>query len=128
MHDQNSQASNGLAAIRLEHDRVCIYERNGVYQARIRTIANRYVWRSLKTRSQAQAISAARRLFYAIDLREQAGLPASSRRFNQVIDEYVAFRETQHRQGRTSPHMLRQVQRVVKFWRELTSVSGHYAT
>jgi hypothetical protein len=35
-----------------------------------------------------------------------------------VIDEYVALRERQEIQGRTSGHMLRQIKSVVKFWRE----------
>jgi hypothetical protein len=35
-----------------------------------------------------------------------------------VIDEYVALRERQQTQGRTSIHRLRQIKRVVKFWRE----------
>ena len=35
-----------------------------------------------------------------------------------MIDEYVAYRELQERQRRTSTYMLRQIKRVVKFWRE----------
>ena len=35
-----------------------------------------------------------------------------------MIDEYVALRERQQTQGRTSIHRLRQIMRVVKFWRE----------
>jgi hypothetical protein len=46
------------------------------------------------------------------------GLPLTNRSVNGVIDEYVTLRERQQSQGRTSTHMLRQIKRVVKFWRE----------
>jgi integrase len=118
MHDNDTRSINGRGAVRLENDRICVFERNGVYQARIRTEANRYLWRSLKTRNQHQAISAARKLFHSIEFRQQSGLPLTNRSVNRVIDEYVALRERQQTQGRTSSHMLRQIKRVVKFWRE----------
>src|ERR1039458_2708789 len=59
MPDNDTRSNNGRGAVRLENDRICVFERNGVYQARIRTEANHYLWRSLKTRNQTQAISAA---------------------------------------------------------------------
>ena len=106
------------SVVRLEDDRVYVFERDGIYQARIRTERNGYIWRSLKTRNQLQAISAARRLYHSLEFRRQNGLPLNSRSFNAVIDEYVAYRELQERQRRTSTYMLRQIKRVVKFWRE----------
>ncbi len=118
MCDSDTRSINGRGAVRLENDRICVFERNGVYQARIRTGANRYIWRSLKTRNLIPAISAARKLFHSIEYRQQSGLPIGSRSFNRVIDEYVVLRERQQTQGRTSIHMLRQIRRVVKFWRE----------
>jgi integrase len=118
MRDNDTRSNNGRGAIRLENDRICVFERGGIYQARIRTEANRYLWRSLKTRNQSQAISAARRLFHSIEYRQQSGLPLANRSVNRVIHEYVALRERQQTQGRTSTHMLRQIKRVVKFWRE----------
>ncbi len=118
MHDDDTRSINGRGAVRLEDDRICVFERNGVYQARIRTGPNRYIWRSLKTHNQSQAISAARKLFHSIEYRQQSGLPIGSRSVNRVIDEYVVLRERQQIQGRTSIHMLRQIRRVVKFWRE----------
>ena len=45
-------------------------------------------------------------------------MPLTNRSVNRVIDEYVTLRERQQTQGRTSFHMLRQIKRVVKFWRE----------
>src|ERR1035437_3418871 len=118
MRDNDTRSNNGRGAVRLENDRICVFERNGVYQARIHTEANRYLWRSLKTRNQVQAISAARKLFHSIEFRQQSGLPLTNRSVNRVIDEYVTLRERQQTQGRTSLHMLRQIKRVVKFWRE----------
>jgi integrase len=118
MRDNNTRSNNDRGAIRLENDRICVFERDGVYQARIRTEDNRYLWRSLKTRDLFIAISAARKLFHSIEFRQQSGLPLASHSVNRVIDEYVALRERQQTQGRTSIHMLRQIKRVVKFWRE----------
>ena len=106
------------SAVRLEDGKVCVFERDGIYQARIRTDKGRYLWRSLKTRDQMKAISEARRLYHSIEFRRQNGLPIKSKSFTAVIDEYVAFRERQHVQGRTTIHMLRHVRRVSKFWRE----------
>src|SRR5450432_398080 len=117
MPDNETRSINGRGAVRLEDDRICVFERDGVYQARIRTEANRYLWRSLKLRNQSQAISAARRLFHSIEFRQQSGLPLTNRSVNRVIDEYVELRERQATQGGTSIHMLRQIKRVVKFWR-----------
>jgi hypothetical protein len=71
MPDNDTRSNNGRGAVRLEDDRICVFERNGVYQARIRTEANRYLWRSLKTRNQVQAISAARKLYHSIEFRQQ---------------------------------------------------------
>ncbi len=121
MFDNDTRSINGRGAVRLENDRICVFERNGVYQARIRTQANRYIWRSLRTRNLIPAISAARKLFHSIEFRQQSGLPVGSRSVNRVIDEYVALRELHQTQGRTSIHMLRQIKRVVKFWLELTA-------
>ena len=118
MPDNDIRSNNGRGAVRLENNRICVFERNGVYQARIRTEANRYLWRSLKTRNQVQSISAARKLYHSIEFRQQSGLPLTNRSVNRVLDEYVTLRERQQTQGRTSFHMLRQIKRVVKFWRE----------
>jgi integrase len=108
----------GRGPVLLENDCVFVYERNGIYQARIRTEDNRYLWRSLKTRNQSEAISLARRLFHSIEFRKQSGLPFGSRSVSRTIDEYVSLRELQHTQGHTSIYMVRQIRRVVKFWRE----------
>jgi hypothetical protein len=43
MPDNDTRSINDRGAVRLEKDRICVFERNGVYQARIRTEANRYL-------------------------------------------------------------------------------------
>ena len=79
MHGQNTGPANGPSTVRLEDNRICVFKRNGIYQTRIRISTSSYTWRSLKTRDQAQAISAARRLFHAIEYRQQSGLPIGQR-------------------------------------------------
>jgi len=53
MRDNDTRSISGRGAVRLENDRICVFERNGIYQDRIRTEANRYLWRSLKTRNES---------------------------------------------------------------------------
>ncbi len=48
----------------------------------------------------------------------EQGLPVTAKTFTCVIDEYVRAREKSCKQGKTTPAMLRQVRRVVKFWKE----------
>ena len=115
MPDNDTRSNNDRGAVRLENWRVHVFNRDGVYQARIRIAPNKYLYRTLKTFNRALAISAARRLFHSIELQQQSALPFRNRSVNAVIDEYVAFRTKQHQQGHTSFHMLRQIKRVVKF-------------
>lgn len=105
-------------ALRLENGKLVIYKRDSVYYARLNTGPNKYQFRSLKTGNQAQATLAAQKLWAEFTVKQELGLPFTIRSFNDVIDEYVALREKQHEQGRTSLAMLRQIRRVVKFWRE----------
>jgi len=65
--------------LRLDDD-VCVFDRNGVYQARIRLNDGRYIWRSLKTSDQQHAISAARRLQHSIAFRRENGLSLDRRK------------------------------------------------
>jgi hypothetical protein len=44
MRDNDTRSNNGRGAVRLENDRICVFERDGIYQARIRTETNRYLW------------------------------------------------------------------------------------
>ena len=114
-------------AIKLDGGKLTLFKRNGLWQARIYVGDRRYLWRSLKTAKQAEARAAGMRLLHETQFKQAQGLPVTSRSFNAVIDEYVAWRQRDHEVGRqvpnsstkhTSAAMLRQVQRVVKFWRE----------
>ena len=112
--------------IRLDGGKLTLFRRNGLWQARIYLGHGRYLWRSLKTVKRAEAQQLGLRLLHETEFKQQQGLPVSSRSLNAVIDEYVAWRERDHALGNANPHpstkhtsqhMLRQVQRVVKFWR-----------
>ena len=114
--------------VKLEDGKLLIYRRNGVWQARVYIGERRYLWRSLKTSNEADARKAGLRLFYQTEFKLTEGLPIHQRSLNSVIDEYVEWREKDNQQGKdakrggaikfTQDGMLRQVQRVVKFWRE----------
>ena len=103
----------------LEDGRLTVFRRNGIYYARLRTSwSHKYITRSLKTSSEQTAIDLGRRLLFQIEQRAEAGLPPKSKLFSTVIDDYIRYRERDHRHGGTSAGMLRQVIRVSKFWRE----------
>ena len=57
-------------------------------------------------------------LFYNLEEQTENGLPLKTKTFGAVIADYIKFREKDHKQGRTQAGMLRQVKRVLKFWRE----------
>ena len=104
----------------LEDGRLTIFKRSGVYYARIRVRISpvKYTWRSLKTSNEQAAIDLGRRLLFQLEQRADQGLPPKSTLFAAVIDDYIAYRERDHRHGKTSTGMLRQIVRVSKFWRE----------
>jgi len=108
----------------LEDGRLTIFKRNGVFYARIRTAAlSNYVWRSLKTSNEQAAIDLGRRLLFQIEQRADQGLPPKSKSFATVIDDYIRYRERDHRHGKTTAGMLRQIIRIAKFWREYAGLS-----
>ena len=102
----------------LEDGRLTIFKRSGTFYARFRISPGKYTWRSLKTTDEQTAIRAGRRLLFQLEHRADQGLPPKSKLFSAVIDDYVRFRERDHKQGRTSDGMLRQIVRVANFWRE----------
>ena len=57
-------------------------------------------------------------MLFQIEQRAEQGLPPKSKLFAAVIDDYIRYRERDHRHGKTSAGMLRQIIRVSKFWRE----------
>src|SRR6516162_615377 len=103
----------------LEDGKLTIFRRSGIFYARIRSSGSeKYLWRSLRTSNEATAIQLGRRLLFQIEQRAEQGLPAKSKKFSKVIDDYIRFRERDHAHGKTSAGMLRQIIRVAKFWRE----------
>lgn len=101
---------------RIHDGNILVFKRGGRYHARICTGPNSYVYRSLKTANRGLAIREARRLGYELEFRTEHGIPAASRRFHDVIEEYLAHRRREHQQGRTSSNALRQIERVGRFW------------
>jgi hypothetical protein len=73
---------------------------------------------SLKTTNEQTAIHLGRRLLFQMERRADQGLPPKSKLFAVVIDDYIRYRERDHRHGKTSAGMLRQIIRVSKFWRD----------
>ena len=102
----------------LEDGKLTDFKRAGIFYARIRVSAVKYIWRSLKTTDEQTAIRLGRRLLFQIEQRTEQGLPPKSKLFAAVIDDYVRHRERDHAHGRTSAGVLRQIIRVSKFWRE----------
>ena len=103
-----------------EDGKLVIFRRPSGYYARIRTRISpvKYTWRSLKTSNEQTAIDLGRRLLFQLEQRIEGGLPTKSRLFSAVIDDYIAYRERDHRHGKTSAGMLKQIIRVSKFWRD----------
>jgi integrase len=116
-----------MNATHMLHDgKLQLFSRNGFWQARVYLGERRYLWRSLKTVDLERAKALGTQLFHETQFKLKSGLPTHQRSVNAVIDEYVAWRQRDHAQGKaaghsntkfTSDHMLRQVTRVVKFWR-----------
>ena len=103
---------------RIEDGKAVVFKRGGTYHVRLHIGPNQYVYRTLKTGKKADAIKSARKLFHQTELKIELNMPVKERRFGDVIAEYVAYREKQHKQGRTSIYMIRQIRRVSKFWVE----------
>jgi len=115
----------------LEDGKVFLYSRSGIFYARVYKGegTRKYIHRSLKTRNLADARKRAVKFHYEIEFRKDEDLPLQQTTLNDVIDEYVKLRQLQYdraqldkvntsRQEQTSIYMLRQIKRVVKFWRE----------
>src|SRR5207249_4059029 len=102
----------------LEDGKLTIFRRAGTYYARIRISPVKYIWRSLKNSTEQTAVDLGLRLLFQIEQRADQSLPPKSKSFAAVIDDYIRYRERDHRHGGTSAGMLRQIVRVSKFWRE----------
>lgn len=112
--------------IRLEGGKVVLSLRGSSYEARVHVAPRQYIWRGLKTDQLEVAKRSALKLMHEVEFKQRNGLSIFNHSFSAVIDEYVALRQKQHDraqqkqkdQNYTSPAMLRQIKRVVKFWRE----------
>ena len=117
----------------LEGGKVLLFVRNGILQARVYKGDREYLYRSLRTKDLSEARKKAMRLLYETEYKQAEGIPLSQVTMAQLIVEYVALRQTQYDQSQlgndkptvnankkasTSLYMLRQIKRVVKFWRE----------
>jgi hypothetical protein len=100
-----------------DEGKLVVFKRNRIYQHRS-FLNGTYVWRTLKTSTLEEAITRAQKAHYYLLAQQEQGLPIKATLFRDVIDEYVASREKSASQGKTKPGMLRQIKRVVKFWRE----------
>ena len=114
----------------LEDGKLLLFVRNAIFQARIYIGDGKYIHRSLKTSNKGEARKKALRLLHQTEYKLESGLPIKQLTMSQLIDEYVALRQKQYDQSLLSKlkitssnegvsiHMLRQIKRVVKFWRE----------
>ncbi len=113
----------------LEDGKVLIFCRNGIYQARFYKGDRKYIYKTLKTRKVEEARKLALKYLHEMEYKQREGLPLQQKSFGDVIDEYIALRQSQYQKSldvktnsssrqQTSIHMLRQIKRVAKFWRE----------
>jgi integrase len=113
----------------LEDGKVLLFSRNGIFQARFYKGNRQYIYKSLKTKKVDEARKLAVRYLHEMEFKQKEGLPLQHKSFNDVIDEYIALRQSQYiksldakvnssTQQLTSIHMLRQIKRVSKFWKE----------
>ena len=80
-----------VAYTHLAEKQLAIYERDGIWQARI-YVEREYFFRSLKTRDKAQAITEAYKVLGAILAKIENKLPIKNRATAKVIEEYVDFK------------------------------------
>lgn len=114
----------------LEDGKLKLYLRDGIFYARVLIPGTRtYKHRSLRTSKLESARKLAQKFFHEIGFRLEENLPLHQKSLNDVIDEYIKFRERDYertknlvinssRQQHTTLANLRQIKRVSKFWRE----------
>ena len=113
----------------LEDGKLLLYLRNGIFYVRVYIGDRKYKYQSLKTSKIELARKLAIKCYYEIGVRLEENLPIFQKSLNDVIDEYIKFRERDYertkdlvinsaRQQHTTYHNLRQIKRAAKFWRE----------
>lgn len=114
----------------LENGKLLLFRRGRLWQARVHLGGGRYLWRSLRTDDPEAARRHGLRLLHETDLKLAEGMPVRSRSFSAVLDEYLDTRRRDHAEGVaagagrddagrrfTSAAMLRQLERVARYWR-----------
>lgn len=120
--------SKGTYEERLREGELLLYSRNRIFYARIYKgeATRRYLFRSLKTKDLNLAREKADEFFHEIRIKKRDNLPLDTKRFKDVIAEYLKLRKNQFDRGtykqankvnqqQTSEENLRQMVRVSKF-------------
>jgi hypothetical protein len=120
--------SEGAYEERLKNGELLLFSRNRIFYARIYKGegTRRYLFRSLKTKDLHQAREKADEFFHEIRLRKRDNLPLDTKRFKDVMAEYLKLRKSQFERGtykqankvnqqQTGEQNLRQMVRVSKF-------------
>lgn len=113
----------------LHEGKVKIYKRGKHYYVRMYEGNRRYKIESLKTTNIDEAEKLANDKYWELTNAQKRGYSTRRKSFNTVIDEYVEERTENYESNKfiakalqekdaTSEHMLRQITRVVRFWRE----------
>ena len=71
----------------LEDDKLLIYTRNGIFQARVYKGDRKYIHRSLTTRNLEDARGLAIKFYYEIEFKREQELPLQTKTFAQALDE-----------------------------------------
>ena len=102
----------------LEDGKLTVFRRAGIYYARIRISPSAIYLAVAEDFQRADRCRPRPSVAVPIRTESRQGLPPKSKLFAAVIDDYIRYRERDHRHGGTSAGMLRQIIRVSKFWRE----------
>ena len=84
---------------KLLEGKVLLFSRSGIFQVRLYKGDRRYIYRSLKTRDLKAAREEAVRAYYEVEFRKREQLPLQSKRFADVLNEYVLFRRRQNQRS-----------------------------
>lgn len=103
------------SAVPLEGAKIAMFDRDGVFYAPIRAERTQGVHLAIPSDGKANAITAARRLYQSLEVRQQAGLPLTRLQLRCRHRRVRHILGASARGSRTSYHMLRQIRRVVKF-------------
>jgi hypothetical protein len=69
--------------LRLEGDKLLLFRRNGIWQARVAVDKRRYMWKSLKTSDPVTVQREGLRLLHQTEYKIEEGLPVQTRSLNR---------------------------------------------